>query len=204
LKNLGSTAAQDKNAPFNLIENLNMTEDNRWHNGFKGIIPTTWQTVDKQSSLWMQMTSVVKTGNEWVDFYLSPDLVPKVPAEIAKLLEVARGAMIYGWYFYPLCTLGAEQCWRVFEAAVRLRCQQLGISIKRTGRNGRELDTSLSENVDALVTCKQIPKLDKGRWDAVRRLRNSTSHPSQQMILDPGQAQGILDLTVGVLNDLFA
>jgi hypothetical protein len=152
----------------------------------------------------MQMTSAAKTGSEWVDFYRHPNLEPKVPAELVKLLEVARAAMIYGWYFYPLCTVGAEQCWRVLEAGVRLRCKQLGIPIKRTGRNGRESDTSFTENVDALVNNKQIRSLDRGRWDAVRRLRNSTSHPSDQMIVDPGEAHSILELTVGILNDLFS
>jgi hypothetical protein len=151
----------------------------------------------------MQMTAAVKTPPQWVEFYLRPTLNPSVPKEIATLLEVGRAAMIYGWFFYPLVTLGAEQCWRVLESSVRLRCQQIGIQTKRTGPDGREWDTSFSDNVDALLRSKVAAGLDRSRWDAVRGLRNSASHPSRQMILDPGQAHGVLELAVEVLNDLF-
>ena len=47
-------------------------------------------------------------------------------------------------------------------------------------------------------------KLNKSRWDAVRGLRNSTSHPSGQVILDPGQGKGVLETAVELLNDLFS
>jgi hypothetical protein len=116
-------------------------------------------------------------------------------------LEVARGAIIYGWFFYPLGTLGTEQCWRVLEAGVRRRCQEVGIQTKRTGRDGRERDTRFSDNIEALSARKLIT--EQYRWNAIRELRNSTSHPSRQMILDPGQAQGVLEMTVSFLNELF-
>lgn len=180
-----------------------MRDANKAQHDFKDIGTLNWESADEQTSLWMQMTGVTKTPTEWVEYYRRPTFKSSVPKEIVTLLEVARGAMIYGWFFYPLVTLGAEQCWRVLEAGVRLRCKQVGIRTKRVGRGGRELDTNFSENVAALMGSNLISGLDKARWDAVRNIRNSRSHPSQQMILDPGQAQGVLESAVEALNDLF-
>ena len=69
---------------------------------------------------------------------------------------------------------------------------------------GREKETNFSENVVALLGSKAAVKLDKTRWDVVRSLRNSTSHPSRQVILDPGQAQGVFETAVELLNNQFS
>lgn len=180
-----------------------MSEADQAQHDCKHIDTANWQSGDEQTVLWSQTTGMAKTPAEWVGLYLQPQLTSSVPKEIVTLLEVARGAMIYGWFFYPLVTLGAEQCWRVLQAGVRLRCQQLGIQTKRKDRGGREWNTSFFENVSALLGSNLVTELDKPRWDAVRRLRNSTSHPDRQMILDPGQGRQVLGMAVEVLNDLF-
>src|ERR1700722_15645371 len=187
-----------------LKEEFDMSEANPPQRDFKEIDTANWQSHDETTALWMRITDVAKTPAEWVEFYLRPQLKPTIPREIVALLEVARGAMIYGWFFYPLLALGAEQRWRVLETGVRIRCQQIGIQTKRTSGKGHERETNFSENVIALLGSKDAVKLDKSRWDAVRRLRNSTSHPSRQMILDPGQTQRVLETAVELLNNLFS
>ena len=149
------------------------------------------------------MTNVAQTPPAWLDYFLRPVLNECVPNEIAALLEVARSALIYGIFFYPLVTLGSEQCYRILEAGVRLRCDQLAIPTKTVTKSGRERPTRFDENLDALLASGCVLQASREQWDAVRRLRNSASHPSSQMILDPGQAQGQLELTVNFLNDLF-
>jgi hypothetical protein len=181
-----------------------MNKANQARHDFKEIGTANWQSADEQTAPWVGMTAAAKTPAEWVGYYLRPRLKPTVPMEIVTLLEVARGAMIYGWFFYPLLTLGAEQCWRVLESGVRLRCQQIGIQTKRPRGKGREEDTTFSENVTALFGRPFAMKLNKSRWDAVRGLRSSTSHPSRQMILDPAQTKGVLETAVELLNDLFS
>jgi len=146
------------------------------------------------------MTAVAKNEEQWIKFFFLPKLDSKVPPEIAKLLEVARGAMIYGWNFYPLLTLGVEQCYRLLDTGTRVRCNQLGILTKKNGGKG---NTSFKENTDALMKHGLISKADEIRWNAVRNLRNWSSHPERQSLFDPGQAQGILLTTVNFLNDLF-
>jgi hypothetical protein len=175
--------------------------------GIKKISATNWQQPDKATMLLLQITAVAKTEKEWVEAFLRPVLNPKVPKEIVQLMEVARGAMILGWYFYPLATLGAEQCWRIMDTGVRLRCDQAGIpttsTIKRGRLKGTIIDASFKENVDALVKQGIISSQIHSCWDAIRNLRNSASHPARQTILDSWQALDQLNNCVMFLNCLF-
>src|SRR5258708_6154164 len=107
-----------------------MSDQRRFRPDFKSITAANWDDADEQSLLWMQMTSVAKTPAEWVSYFLRPVPSDAVPDNVAALLDVARGAMIYGLLFYPLVTLGSEQCYRVLESAIRLRCEQLGLPTK--------------------------------------------------------------------------
>jgi hypothetical protein len=150
----------------------------------------------------MQMTAVAKNPEQWVSFFSRPVLSDAVPESIASLLEVARGAMIYGLLFYPLVTLGAEQCYRVLETGIRLKCAQLGLPTKKVLKDGGEKETGFNQNLNALQASGHALQPTRAQWDAVRKLRNSASHPSRQMILDP-QAQGQLELAVEFLNKLF-
>jgi hypothetical protein len=176
-----------------------MSESQDTHFGFKKITKANWQQVDEVTKLWCGMTAAAKTDEGWIKFFSYPALDSNVPEGIAKLLEVARGAMIYGWYFKPLLTLGDDQCWRILEAGVRVRCQQANIPIK----NGKGKDTKFDANIKALIQNGIISPTDAKRWEAVRNLRNEASHPKQQLGLDPGRAQSNLSSVVNCLNDLF-
>ncbi|HEY3932093.1 MAG TPA: hypothetical protein VGM58_06965 [Verrucomicrobiae bacterium] len=180
-----------------------MSESNDWPFDCKQISAANWQQIDAAPKIWCEMTAVAKTNEEWIKFFFLPKLDSKVPPEIAKLLEVARGSMIYGWYFYPLLTLGIDQCWRILETGVRVRCQQLGVPTKKVTKKGKEINTNFDENITALSGRSIILEKNKTRWNAVRSLRNSASHPERQSLYDLGQAQRILSLAVEILNDLF-
>ncbi len=184
-----------------------MNESNDMQFDIKRITAANWQHPDKQTISLLEITAVAKTDKEWVEMFLRPMLNPSVPKEIAKLLEVARAAMIYGWYFYPLSTLGAEQCWRIVEAGARIRCQQVGISttkaVKKGKLKGQVKENSFGENIEALVKHGKIPKADLSHWKAAKDLRNLVSHPERQTILDSWQALGILQNSVDFLNNLF-
>lgn len=64
--------------------------------------------------------------DEWAAVFLAPQLGADVPRDIVDLLEVARGALCYGVFFYPLYALGSEQVYRVLESALRHRCASAG------------------------------------------------------------------------------
>jgi Domain of unknown function (DUF4145) len=102
----------------------------------------------------------------------------------------------------PLLALGAEQCSRVLEAAVRLRCEQAGIPTTKQTKKGKTIHTPFAENIKSLVKAGIIHESDKMRWDAIRGLRNIGSHPESQTILSPGMAIADLFTTAELLNAL--
>jgi len=171
-----------------------MKEQNIADSEVKKITTANWQEPDGATALWRQMTSGVKTKQDWARRFLRPKFNSNVPSELASLLEVARATMIYSWYFYPLATLGMEQCYRVMDTGARIRCEQANVSAK---------SMNYGKHVAALVTRNIISSADAKRWEAMRHLRNSSSHPKDQTICDPGQAEGMLNLVVEFLNGLF-
>ena len=60
------------------------------------------------------------TQTDLMDDVFAAQLSAGVPDDVKALFEGARGAMCYGFYFYPLFMLGADQLCRVAETAVRL------------------------------------------------------------------------------------
>jgi len=111
--------------------------------------------------------------------------------------------MTYGWFFYPLITLGAEQCSLVLEAALRKRCIQAGIPTYRTTKKGKQIDTKFAENVESLITAGIIDVTEKSDWDFTRLRRNFASHPDSQSIVTPGIAINTLVSTAELLNSLY-
>jgi hypothetical protein len=143
------------------------------------------------------------TEASWVEGNLKPVPNPNVPKEVAALLEVARGCLIYGWFYYPLLTLGTEQAHRVLETAARVRCKQFGIPITRLTKKGKRIATTFADNIQALVKRGAISSADESKWISTRKLRNWASHPDQQTIITPGMASADLRVRVELLNKLF-
>ncbi len=134
------------------------------------------------------------SGEDWAGIFLGPKLDGKVPEEVHRLFEVARGALTYGYFFYPLYTLAGEQLYRVAEAAVSEKCALLAAP-KRL---------RFHEQIQFLRDKNVIADVDFPRWDAIRHLRNMSSHPEQQNILPPGMVATTLHLVVENINGLFA
>ena len=133
-------------------------------------------------------------GEDYLHCILRLELLESVPSDVKALFEVARGAMIYGYFFYPLYTLATEQLFRVVEAAVLRKCKDLEApKSKQTFQQG--IEWLISEGI--------IPVSAKPRWDAVRQLRNSTSHPNSQSIITPGIAIELLEKIARQVNSLF-
>ncbi len=130
-------------------------------------------------------------------FILKPNLNETVPTEVKALFEVARGSLVYGYFFYPLYTLGLEQLFRVAEAAVTRKCKTM--EAPRAICKGGFL-----KKVKYLVEMKVIPNQKEEIWNAIRGLRNIASHPQDQSILAPGEAIGKLSRIADEINSLFS
>lgn len=167
--------------------------------GFKEITPSNWLERDDVLKGFVRMSpsgqSIPLTSEDWLGHILKPKLLESVPADVQALFEVARGAMAYSYFFYPLFTLAAEQLFRVAEAAVAHKCKALGAPESR--------DT-FKKRISWLVEEGVIPSSELNRWDAIRELRNIASHPERQSIFTPGQAIGRLEGIAVQINSLFS
>jgi hypothetical protein len=166
--------------------------------GFKTLTVNNWVEPDDASRQFVRLSSNGRahpvTGNERMQRILEPKLVETVPIEIQRLFEVARGAMAYGFLFYPLYTLALEQIFRVAETALSNKCKDMGAP--------KPIKT-FEKKIDWLISQSVIAAGDVQKWRAIRRLRNSTSHPGNQMILPPGNTIGTLGDVAKIINSLF-
>lgn len=167
--------------------------------GFKKLTVDNWLEPDEVSCSFVRISPTDGeahpiTGNEYVNDILKPSLIETVPMEIQALFEVARSALGYGYFFYPLYTLGGEQLFRVVEAAVAHKCKAM--EAPRCVR-------TFEKQVDYLILEKVIPEQEGQLWYAIRQLRNIASHPKSQSILPPGPVIGILERTAEKINALF-
>jgi hypothetical protein len=130
----------------------------------------------------------------WVSDLTQTELDPAVPLTIRKLFETPRGTLVYSLMFYPLLTLGAEQLFRVLEAAASAKCK---------AKSAPRRIKTFKEKVEWLGENGVIPAEQQSRWQAIRNLRNEASHPADQSILPPGEVLTILDVAVELINPLF-
>jgi len=167
--------------------------------GFKELSIRNWLEPDNVMRAFATVSSDGRVehliGADWLDKVLEPSLSDRVPKKVQLLFEVARGAHAYGYFFYPLYTLAAEQLYTVAEAAIRHRCESLGAPPSL--RN-------FVHKINWLADRGAIREDDREEWHTIRRLRNSASHPEGQAIITPGLALGSLRQIAERINDLFA
>jgi hypothetical protein len=143
----------------------------------------------------------VKTGETRpIDFderrrhMLGVNITEQAPLEVRRMFEVARGAVVYGYFFYPLHALGAEQLFRVAEAAVTLKCEQMGAETERM---------RFVDKIKYLVGAGAVPAQEEDVWQGIRGMRNAASHPNIQTMFDSADALVLLRLVAGKINSLF-
>lgn len=175
------------------------SEDQPTHHGFKQLTADNWLEPDQVSALVEAVhqetgETIELAGEHWLEQILYLKLAASVPEEVRALFEVARGAMVYGWFFYPLYMLGAEQLTRVGEAAVAHKWGRL---------NAPEETETFAARVDWLRAHDHLSKEEEERWHGLRHLRNSASHPKRQSIINQAMALRLLESLVHDVNQLF-
>ena len=165
----------------------------------KRLTPETWLEPEWVMSFFVQMgpgdlQPRPVSGEDWVKAIATPTLDESVPEEVKELFEAARGALAYGYFFYPLYALGLGQLFRVAEAAVADKCEATRApkSVER-----------FYQRIEWLVGKGIILEQEKGRWDAIRGMRNLESHPKRQTLLPPGTTVGMLMRVTEMIKALY-
>lgn len=77
---------------------------NEVHHQLKRITVDNWKHVDDLIHF-----PVGVAEQRWVTACMTPQLQSQVPKEIVFMFEVARGGMVYGWFFYPNSNLAVRR-----------------------------------------------------------------------------------------------
>ena len=134
------------------------------------------------------------TGERWAELILAIDLALYVPRDVRDMWQVARGVLVYGWFFYPLYALGDEQLHRVADAAVLHAYRQ---------REGPEPPPSFAKRLAWLIAEGYIDASLEQRWTAIRELRNLGSHATTPTIHMPGSAITSMKILAKEIDALF-
>jgi len=164
-----------------------MAKPDSLHFGFKKITRDNWSEPD------LPKLFPALIQEDWFNAVLAPQLNATVPADVRSIYEVARAAFVYAWQFYPFLSLGQDHCFRVVEAALAMKCHELGI---RTS-NG------FKAKLDSMIKAGVISKSELHTWDIIRKLRNRASHLTMQTILPIGMTLPTLQITADRINRLF-
>lgn len=121
-------------------------------------------------------------------------LSSQVPVEVRRAFEVAKGAMVYGYFFYPLFTIGLEHLYKVAEIAVKVKCAAI---------DPKQKVDKLGKGIKRLASLNILDKVTEKRWHALSGLRNSASHPSGQTIVTPAMAMRMLKPLADDLEKVF-
>jgi hypothetical protein len=146
------------------------------------------------SSLTLDGIPLTRTSDAWVNDILHSQLSDNIPDEIMRLFEVARGTMVYGYFFYPIFGLVYEQLSRVFEAAITCKCKSLGIPDKIR---------VFKEKLEWLKGQGVITDREECSLQKVRRFRNRGSHPSDYAYFHAQEVLDFLKYIIPVINRLF-
>lgn len=171
---------------------------------FKHLTVSNWAEPDEVSSSFAAFDLVNGrqedlSPDDWAERFLAIELSPLVPDAIRDMWGVARGVLLYAWFFYPLYALGEDQLRRVADAAVLLRYQSAGGP--RDPRSGGW--PSLKRRLDWLIERGIISRRVEQRWNATRNLRNYGSHATYARLEMPIGALQSLTILADEINALY-
>ena len=167
--------------------------------GFKKLTKDNWKSPDPFNDYFIKINLYTGekfqiTDDQRAEEFLEIELVPSVPIEVRRQFESARGAMLYGCFFYPLFALGADQLLRVAESAVTHKCL-----IHALAKKNARYEVKLQKLKDS----GYLTATEHEEWEYLRKMRNEFSHSKIQTVFPAFEAISILRNVADKINRLF-
>jgi len=142
------------------------------------------------------------SADDWLALCRTAELSLKVPRNVRAHFEAARGALAYGYFYYPLYTLAIEQLFRTAEWAILQKCKET---------NGRIIDHKgrLIDFYQGLAWLRKINFLSKEEfhhWESMLKFRRRAANPKDHKdpeILPPDVIANHLNFVAEKINSIF-
>lgn len=184
--------------------------------GRKVLTTANFLEPDKTSTILvdvMRATGEVRhpTALDWAERFLAVSLDDEVPHEIQDLFEAARGAMLYGFYYYPLYALAEDQLFRVADSAILHRYLEAGGKLRTKTRysvvDGGDVDVEeappFAGRLRFLVKRGIVNEQDEPWWSNMWDMRNITSHSRFSRLGPQTDALRTLKSVAARVSDLY-
>lgn len=144
----------------------------------------------------------VKNREDYIERYVVPSSFHSgVPEDVVKAYETAEHLMALAWYHYPMYDEALKKLLGILEMAVKLRCQELGISLDFVNKRSKTEAYKLAVLIDKVCAIKVYKNL-KYQLNKARNLRNHYAHPDAYSFAGGIVKQAVVPL-INVLNRIF-
>ncbi|WP_304016503.1 hypothetical protein [Nonlabens dokdonensis] len=126
-----------------------------------------------------------------------------VPEDVIKSFETVSYLLAHSYYHWPMMDEAMTKLLLILEMVVKLKAQELEISLERKTKNNKIITRRLIEIIDDIFQNEYLLFL-KPDFDRARNLRNMKMHPDRHSFMG---AMGFTDsnarLFVNIINLLF-
>ncbi len=140
-----------------------------------------------------QCSGVPLTLEYYYDCAAAIRLNPGVPGHVIDYMETVKNLFVYGWFFYPFCTVAASLSIFVLEMALRMRMGLRGRS--KPGLKGL-FDRAVKQGLIQKKWASRVSELDQWEfaWNLDRRFRPDFSGPGPTIIEGPIVARQTVEM----------
>ena len=144
----------------------------------------------------------VNSKEDFIDKYVvKGNFHNDVHEDVVKSYSVAEHILALSYYHYPMYDVALNKLLGIFEMAIKLRCEQVGIELYTVNSKGSESKKPLSKLISQLLETNLIDEFENV-LDNTRSLRNFSAHPEKHFYFG-SLCQPVLITLVNLLNNLY-
>jgi hypothetical protein len=131
---------------------------------------------------------------DWAHEILAIALDGVVPVAARHRFELARGILLYGFFWYPLWVQGTVEALRGAELALEAACE---------GEHGPKRLSTAESRIEWLEKKGLLDVEEARMWESLVRVRDALAEAGETPILTPGRSLEVLETVAHVVNGLF-
>jgi hypothetical protein len=117
-----------------------------------------------------------------------------VPEPVRNRFELARGILLYGFFWYPLWVQGTVEALQAAELALVAACE---------AAQGPKRLNSAESRIEWLEKRRTLEAADAGTWTSLVGVRAALAEAGETPILTPRKSLDVLEAVSQAINGLF-